>query len=145
MNNSDSQQEALSRIKEILFGEELQGLDARLKGLRDEMITVLENQVETLEEKLTARQKALDEKIGSLQKQMALEAEKTGGLNTDLQKVASRIDDLVKQAGQQQEENRAALRSLKEEWMKTIRELEKTKVNKTEIAELFGLMIQKLK
>ncbi|HFB61804.1 MAG TPA: hypothetical protein ENJ69_02350 [Bacteroidetes bacterium] len=145
MNDSDNQQEALSRIKEILFGEELQGLDTRLAGLREELMTVVQNQVKTLEEKLTTRQEAFDKKIESLQKQLALEAEKTNGLNTALQDVASRIEEIKEQAGQQQEENRAALLSLKEEWSKTIQELDKTKVNKTEIAELFGLMIQKLK
>ena len=145
MNDSDNQQEALSRIKEILFGEELQGLDTRLAGLREELMTVVQNQVKTLEEKLTTRQEAFDKKIESLQKQLALEAEKTNGLNAALQDVASHMEEIKKQAGQQQEENRAALLSLKEEWSKTIQELDKTKVNKTEIAELFGLMIQKLK
>ena len=82
MNNPEDQQEALSRIKEILFGEELQGLDTRLAGLREELMTVVENQVKTLEEKLTTRQEAFDKKIESLQKQLALEAEKTNGLNT---------------------------------------------------------------
>jgi methyl-accepting chemotaxis protein len=146
MTDSDNhQQEVLSRIKEILFGDELQGLDTRLDGLRKEMMAVVENRVETLEEKFSAWQKAFDEKIESLQKQIASEAEKSNELNTGLQEIASRLDEVVKQAGKQHEENQAALLALKEEWKKAIQELEKDKVNKTEIAELFGLMIQKLK
>lgn len=145
MNDADNPQEALARIKEILFGEELQDMDTRLAGLRSELMVVVENQVKTLEEKLSAQRKAFDKEIESLQAQIHHETEKSDGLNAGLRALRSQLDELINKSGQQQEENRKALQAMKKEWAETIRKLEKTKVNKTEIAELFGLMIQKLK
>lgn len=145
MDGPDTSQQALSRIKEILFGDELQGLDARLSDLKNELMAVVENQVKTLEEKLAGQQQDFNSQIKSLKAKIENETEKTGRLGSALQEVNTRLKEIAEQAEKQHEENKAALTALKKEWMDIAGKLDKTKVNKTEIAELFGLMIQKLK
>jgi len=157
MNNVDNQHKNLSRIKEILFGEELQGLDAHLTELREELIVIIENQVKTIEEKLKAQETAFEKQIEILRQQLTQEEHRRKELEKALQEVRKQLetfvetkakqynDKLKKQTGQQNTQNKAALEALKTELLKSIQKLDETKLNKTEITELFGLMIQKLK
>ncbi len=145
MNDLENPQQDLSRIKEILFGDELQGLDKRLAGLRNELMAIVENQAKTIEEEIAVRQKELTGKIEALQAQIAQGEKKAVGLGTSLQETTEQIEELKKELKRCGEENQESLKALKEEWKQAVQEMDKAKVNKTEIAELFGMMIQKLK
>ncbi len=104
--HADDKRKDLSRIKEILFSEDLQGLNSRLGELRDELASIIENQVKILEEKLDAQEAAHKKQMEAIAQQLEEE---------------------------------------KKEMQEELKKLAEAKVNKTEIAELFGLMIQKLK
>lgn len=157
MDKIDDQRKNLSRIKEILFGEELQGLDTRLAELRGELINIIENQTKTFEEKLKAQEIAFAKQTEALKQQLAQEAQHRKKqekarqdihkqLETFIEAKAKKYDDKLKELVEQQNtENKTSLEALKTELLKVIQKLEEVKVNKTEIAELFGLIIQKLK
>ncbi len=160
MSDSENQQDTLLRIKEILFGEELQGVNDRLSELRNELIVIIENQFKTLDEKLNRQETDFDTKIEAVKKLLVEEARKNAELHhllddTDkkfqekaaenLRVYEEKLKNLKEEAQQQQDEIRASIRAVKEEMMKWVEKLEDKKVNKAEIAELFGMMIQKLK
>jgi DNA anti-recombination protein RmuC len=157
MKQADDQHKDLSRIKEILFGEELQGLDARLEELRDELVGIIENQIKSLEEKLK-EQKVFHEKQMEAVTQL-LEEEKQDKkalekvwqetrrkMKVSMDAYATQYDEKLKAFSKQQHaQNTKILEALKTEILDGMKKLDETKVNKVEIAELFGLMIQKLK
>ncbi len=145
MDDLEKRYGEFSRIKEILFGEEFQSLETRLEGLRSELLAVVENQVNTLEGKLKTQEEAFDRKLDGIRQQMAGLGQKSGELDQRLQTAFNELKTLGEQVSQQNEQNREALLSLKTELMEAIQVLEKAKVDKTEIAEMFGLMIRKLK
>ncbi len=157
MKQVDDQHKDLSRIKEILFGEELQGLDARLEELRDELEGIINNQIKSLEEKLK-EQKAFHEKqledvvqLLKEEKQDKKNIEKTWQetirqMEISMNAHAAEYNEKLKVfSKQQQTQTTEILEALKKEFLDGINKLDETKVNKVEIAELFGLMIQKLK
>ncbi len=145
MQNLVNNREDLSRVKEILFGNELQEMEKRLGALRSELVNVIKNQVKTLEEKLDLQEKEFNEKISQLKKQIDGERLMNEEQNKTLQEAIEMIKNLEEQAVHRHDENRKALSSLKKELTETIRDLDLMKVDKTEIADLFGLMVQKLK
>jgi DNA repair exonuclease SbcCD ATPase subunit len=141
----ENRPETLSRIKEILYGDELQSLEKRLADLRNEWTTMLENRIKTVEEQWAVREKAFDRKLKDLQHRLSETAEKNGQLDKDLQKAFEELKTLAGQLSQQHEENRKALFEMKTEWTQALKKLETAKVDKSEIADLFGLMMNKLK
>ncbi len=157
MDKVDDQHENLSRIKEILFGDELQGLDARLAEMRVELMNIIKNQVKTFDEKLNAEETVFAKQTETLKHQLAQEQEYRKELEKTQQEVQKQLEAFIETktkqydiklehlAQQQNEENRVARETLKKELFNIIHKLEEAKVNKAEIAELFGLMIQKLK
>jgi len=157
MKKANDQRKELSRIKEILFGNELQGLDARLGELREEMVGIVENQVKSLEEKLKEQEadhKKQMEAIMQLLKEekqdkKALEKawqEAWQQIKTSVDANAAQYDKMLKTFSEQQYvQNTETLEALKTELLESMKKLEESKVDKVEIAELFGLMIQKLK
>ncbi|UBM62945.1 hypothetical protein LA303_02950 [Candidatus Sulfidibacterium hydrothermale] len=160
MSDPENQQDTLLRIKEILFGEELQGVNDRLSELRNELLMTIKNQFKTLDEKLDKQASDFDAKIETIKKQLAEEAQRSTELHhllddTDkkfqekaeenLRVYEEKLKNLKEEAQQQQDEIRASIQAVKEEMMKWVEKLEDKKVNKAEIAELFGMMIQKLK
>ncbi len=153
MIQADSQREDLSRIKEILFGEELQGLDARLGSLRDELAGIIENQIKNLEEKLKEqeishkKQMEVFEQMLDKEKQDKKELEKTWQqMKTSIEENTAQHEVKLKTfLEKQQAQDKEAMKAMKDALSESIKKLEEDKVNKAEIAELFGLMIQKLK
>ncbi len=153
MIQADSQREDLSRIKEILFGEELQGLDARLGSLRDELAGIIENQIKNLEEKLKEqeishkKQMEVFEQMLDKEKQDKKELEKTWQqMKTSIEENTTQHEVKLKTfLEKQQAQDKEAMKAMKDALSESIKKLEEDKVNKAEIAELFGLMIQKLK
>ncbi len=145
MQNPRDERKELSRVKEILFGNELQEVDKRLEGIRGELVNILENQIKTLEEKWALQEKSFHRKIEELKNQIAAEKEVNAGQNNTLQTVAAQIKTLEKQAVHRYEEQQKSLVNLKKELDETLRKLDLMKVDKNEIADLFGMMVQKLK
>jgi len=153
MIQADSQREDLSRIKEILFGEELQGLDARLGSLRDELAGIIENQIKNLEEKLKEqeishkKQMEVFEQMLDKEKQDKKELEKTWQqMKTSIEENTAQHEVKLKTfLEKQQAQDKEAMKAMKDALSESIKKLEEDKVNKAEIAELFGLIIQKLK
>ncbi len=157
MKQEESLQKDLSRIKEILFGEELQGLDTRLEELRKELTNVIEHQVKTLDEKLQKQKEDFQKLVKALENKLEEEKKDRKKLENTLQKTRQEYEIVIKEktgefdkklngiAQKLRSENGNDMKSLKAELLKELNKLDEVKVNKTEIAELFGLMIQKLK
>ena len=157
MKQANDQQKDLSRIKEILFGEELQGLDARLGELREEMVGIVENQIRSLEEKLkeqeAAHKKQMEAVVQLLEQEKQDKERLEKAWQEAWQQMKKSIDTntahydkkLETFAEQQHTQNTEMLGVLKTSLLEKIKQLEESKVNKVEIAELFGLIIQKLK
>lgn len=157
MKKDNDQRKDLLRIKEILFGDELQGLDTRLGELRDELVSIIENQIKSLEEKLEEQEADHKERMETIMQ--LLEEEKQDKkvlekawkktwqqMKTSMDANAAQYDEKLKIfSEQQQEQSTGMLEVLKTELFEGIKRLEESKVDKVEIAELFGLMIQKLK
>ena len=157
MKQANDQQKDLSRIKEILFGEELQGLDARLGELREEMVGIVENQIRSLEEKLieqeAAHKKQMEAVVQLLEQEKQDKERLEKAWQEAWQQMKKSIDTntahydkkLETFSEQQHTQNTEMLGVLKTSLLEKIKQLEESKVNKVEIAELFGLIIQKLK
>ncbi len=149
--------ESLSRVKEILFGDDLQNLAERLKEIKNDYSSKIEEQNIHFSEaidKLILERETKNQAVNKL-----LEEQKK---KTDL--LTSQVDTRIKQlektinAVQNKFEIRfkeflqrsseaasVSTKALKEEMAKSIDEIRNTKVDKSEMAELFGMLIKKLK
>lgn len=157
MEQGNNQQKDLSRIKEILLGEDLQELDVRLGELREEMDGIVQNQIKNLEEKLSEQEMAHKKEMEAIVQLLEQEKQDKKRLEKEWQEAWKKMETSIDTnavhfdkkletfSEQQHKQNTEMLEALKTNLLDRIKQLEESKVNKAEIAELFGLMIQKLK
>ncbi len=149
--------ESLSRVKEILFGDDLQNLAERLKEIKNDYSSKLEEQnihfAEAID-KLTLETDTKNQSVSKLLEEQKKKAETlTSQIDTRIKQLEKTINAVqakfeIRSKEFLQRASEAAsvsTNALKEEMIKSIDELRNTKVDKSEMAELFGMVIKKLK
>ncbi|MFK5854797.1 MAG: hypothetical protein QM503_01615 [Bacteroidota bacterium] len=155
MTNSKlgSESENLSRIRDILFGEDLQGIEQKLNVAKDENLSV----VEKLKEELEIRFK----KIELLQQERFKEVDKkhveldkvhkttTDELKLEIAKLSKEINSSIEQfeikfSSFEKSINNTIIK-FKEEYDLKFNELENNKLDKVAMADILNELAEKLK
>ncbi len=157
MEQKNISSESLSRIKEILFSDEFQSMETRLNEIKagfDEKIAESEKK---LQERIELLQKESDGKSAAIRKLVDEQKEKNkklaAGIDQKLKEIKADLERFEKATedkletflAKSHESSKEEIETLKKEIEKSLNNLRETKVDKAEIAELFGMVINKLK
>jgi tRNA G10 N-methylase Trm11 len=155
--NNNMSSESLSRIKEILFSEEFQSIETRLNEIKaafDEKLSENERkilrEIELLKkegnEKVDEIEKLLEKQKEENKKLMENFDDKFKELKSEMETFKNSTEDKLKEfLIKSQENSKEEVENIRINIEKTLEELRATKVDKSEIAELFGMVINKLK
>ncbi len=162
--NSSSEGENLSRIKDILFGEDLQTIEQKLDIVKKEnsvafekLKTELENRFKKFElllqektkEVLTVQEKSIDiqKNVNDELKQEIVNI--TVGVKNDKDKTESALSDNIEQfnntISKLEDTINQSIDKLKTEYETSVNELTKNKINKTTLADILFELAEKLK
>jgi cell division protein ZapA (FtsZ GTPase activity inhibitor) len=155
--NNNINSESLSRIKEILFSDEFQSIETRLNEIKsgfNEKISENEKklllQIELLKKEGKESRKEAERLFEKQKEEFERLTEnfdkKIKELKTDIEtlqkETTEKLKDFLTKSNQNSKEE---IDKIKKSIEKTLEELRSTKVDKAEIAELFGMVINKLK
>jgi len=148
--------ESLLRIKEILFGDDLQSLATRLDEIKHDFSSQVEEQEKGFAQKLNALSTDNVRKIEALEKVFNEQKKQSDVLLKQIDMRMKQIEEKITTSQsefdkklevflQRVEDNTLSTKKLKEEVESALTKLRSDKVDKSEIAELFGMVINKLK
>ena len=164
MAEKNNESENLSRIKDILFGEDLQSIDEQFKAFKDERSTAFEQLKQQLDERFKKIEDLLSRKSSEVEKvqEESIEVQKT--INQDFKKEMSkvtldvlkekvRIEKIINNNDDVFSEKitlmRKELESMIEKAIKDTNvkhnELKDNKIDKNTIADLFLVLSKELK
>ena len=163
-SNSGSESENLSRIKEILFGEDLQSIDQKFKSFKDENSLIHETLKKELEDRLKKIEQVLDEKTKEVDKIQEKSTEVQKDINEEIKQeivnitlevknekekfegnLNKKIDELNSLVSNLESSLKQAIETLKKEQEEGSQRLNESKVGKDDIADLLIDLGNKLK
>ncbi len=163
-SNKGSESENLSRIKDILFGDDLQSIEHKLTSFKSENQITHDKLKKDLDERFKSIETELNEKakrIAELQGKnnedqkdiISNFKQEIININIDaknerekfVDSITEKISELTEQISGFEDSLKQAIEEIKQELKSKSEDLDNSKVNKSSVVELFSEMAEKLK